>query len=231
MSTAIRRRHAGCVMFGVLLVAVGLFLPRDWYDALPMNPAVPTPPIKGVSLLQWITVLEGIVLIALGWRRWVYVRLEPGQRLTVRGPADPGTLISARAALGLLGMITLLALTLRCLKLDADFWFDEVRATLDAREASHVKGAGPTTPNTLNTHVTTPQPTITSAAANRRRPPTNAPRPENMTATARTASRPGICWALGVKYWKRLTGVTGRARGRRRGRRRTWPGGGTSRSL
>ena len=134
MSTAIRRRHAGCVMFGVLLVAVGLFLPRDWYDALPINPDVPTPPFKGVSLLQWVTVLEGLVLIALGWQRWVYVRLEPGQRLAVRGPADPGTLISARAALGLLGMITLLALTLRCLELDADFWFDEVRATLDARE-------------------------------------------------------------------------------------------------
>jgi hypothetical protein len=127
-------RHAGYIILGCLLIAIGVFLPRDWYDALPTNPDIPPPPLKGVSLLQWVTALEGVILIGLGWRRWVYVRLEPAERVHVKMPADPGTSISERTSLLLLGGITLLALVLRCLELDSDFWIDEVRATLDARE-------------------------------------------------------------------------------------------------
>ncbi len=126
------RRHVGCVILGGLLIAIGVFLPRDWYDALPTNPEIPPPPLKGVSLLQWVMVLEGVVLIGLGLRRWAYVRLDPAERVHVRTPPDPGAAISARTSLLLLGGITLLALVLRCLELDSDFWIDEIRATLDA---------------------------------------------------------------------------------------------------
>ena len=124
-----------------MLIATGVFLPRDWYDTLPTNPEIPAPPFKGVSLLQWVIVLEGVVIIGLGVSRWTYRRLKPASRLHVQTPPDPGAL-GVRTSFLLLAGITLLALLLRALELDADFWIDEVIAALDAREMSTLAVVG-----------------------------------------------------------------------------------------
>jgi mannosyltransferase len=143
MSTSrFTRRHLGYLILGGLLIAIGIFLPRAWYDALPSNPEIPAPPLKGVTLLQWTFVLEGLALIGLGYCRWVYVRLDPAERAHVRTPLDPGAAVSARVSLLLLAGITLLALVLRSHELNSDFWLDEIRATLDAREMSVLEVTG-----------------------------------------------------------------------------------------
>ena len=136
------RRQVGCAVFGGILIATAIFLPRDWYDTLPTNPEIPQPPLKGVSLLQWVMALQGVFLIGVGWRRWAYVRLDLADRLQMKPLPDPGATISPRTSLLLLGGITLLALLLRCLQLDSDFWIDEIRATLDAREMSTLAVVG-----------------------------------------------------------------------------------------
>lgn len=142
MVSPFTRRHVGWVILGGMLIAMAIFLPRDWYDALPTNPEIPPPTLKGVTLLQWTMVLEGIALIALGFFRSTYVRLGPTETIRVRVLSDPAATISKQASLLLLGGVTLLALALRCLELDSDFWIDEVRATLDARQMSTLEVVG-----------------------------------------------------------------------------------------
>jgi hypothetical protein len=130
------RRQITFAALGGLFVAIGVVMPHAWFDALPTNPEIPPPVLEGVTLLQWVLVLQGILLIGLAWRTSAYVRLDPTERLRVVLPSDPHQGIGTRTSLWLLGGITLLALTLRCLELGSDFWIDEVRATLDAREMS-----------------------------------------------------------------------------------------------
>jgi hypothetical protein len=68
------------LILGIIFILAGVFLPRDWYDAVPKSeadltwirqdePVAPTqtPPIKGVTLLQISFVIEGLAFLWLGW--------------------------------------------------------------------------------------------------------------------------------------------------------------------
>lgn len=113
---------------GMALVLLGLFLPRDWYDALPKFENQPPLLVKGVTLLQITLVMEGVVLAWLATRFQGFVRLQTGERLP-HADHSPDR-VSASAARWLLGAIVVVAAALRFLRLDADLWLDEITPVL-----------------------------------------------------------------------------------------------------
>jgi len=134
--SGVARRQVYFAVLGAGLIMAGLLLPHAWYDALPTNPDVPPQQFSGVTLFRWVLCLQGSILIGLGWFGFAYRRLEPHQRVGITGSTDLDRDISPQLAAWLLCAVTLLALVLRCFELGSDFWIDEVRATLDAREMS-----------------------------------------------------------------------------------------------
>lgn len=127
------------LVLGIIFILAGVFLPRDWYDAVPKSeadltwisqidePAAPTPktpPIKGVTLLQISFVIEGLVFLWFGWKRRTYKRLSAGQRLlitTAESEKDVGSI-----SFWLITAVTFLALALRLFRLDSELWLDEI---------------------------------------------------------------------------------------------------------
>lgn len=127
------------LVLGIIFILTGVFLPRDWYDAVPKSeadltwikqldePAVSTPkppPIKGVTLLQISFVIEGLAFLWFGWKRRTYTRLSADQRLlitTAEGEKDFG-----RTSFWLIALVTVLALALRLFRLDSELWLDEI---------------------------------------------------------------------------------------------------------
>ncbi len=84
-------------ILGIMFILTGVFLPRDWYDAVPKSEADLTwikqddsaasiqnpPPIKGVTLLQISFVIEGLMFLLLGWKRRTYTPLADDERLLI----------------------------------------------------------------------------------------------------------------------------------------------------
>jgi hypothetical protein len=79
------RPRLGLLLFGALLLLAGLFLPRDWCDALPRNPEPVPPPIKGITLLQLSLVIEGLMLVGLSFLSWRFSSI--GKALLLPTPA------------------------------------------------------------------------------------------------------------------------------------------------
>jgi len=127
-------KHVGYLVGGCALVLFGLFLPHGWYDTLPQSKeALPPPPIKGVILLQIVFVLEGLALIWLSTRRWRFARLLPQEQISQSVvPVDEQDVKSSTSR-WLLAAITVGALILRCVHLDADLWLDEITPIVDYR--------------------------------------------------------------------------------------------------
>ena len=126
------RRRAVFVILGLVLILGGVFLPREWYDRLPRTTApVAEPPIKGVTLLQFCLILDGMLLLAGGARR------PAGSEAERREWAEPAEAsaaedwIPARHARLALLLITLTGLGLRLYRLDADLWVDEITPLFD----------------------------------------------------------------------------------------------------
>jgi len=126
------------LILGIIFIFTGIFLPRDWYDAVPKseadltwikqhdepNATPQTPPIKGVTLFQISFVIEGLAFLWLGWKRRAYTRLAADQRLLVsteENEIDFGT-----ASFWLVAAITVLAFFLRLFRLDSELWIDEI---------------------------------------------------------------------------------------------------------
>jgi 4-amino-4-deoxy-L-arabinose transferase-like glycosyltransferase len=108
-----------------VLVVVGIAFPRGWYDTLPWDARLPTPPFRGVTLLQLVFILEGLLVMAAGWFGLRAAWGTPAGRTAGRdGDGEPD--VSARAALVALAIITALGLGLRLVRLDADLWLDEI---------------------------------------------------------------------------------------------------------
>ncbi len=128
-------RRWGLIVLGLAIAATGLLLPRGWYDALPWNPEVPHPPIKGVTLFQASLVLEGVIVAVFGWAGW---RADwgsaglghTGAEARIDAPPD----VSRRTAILLLGGITALALALRLINVNSDLWIDEITPIVRYRQ-------------------------------------------------------------------------------------------------
>jgi mannosyltransferase len=127
-----RRGHGHGAVFGagMALLLIGLFLPRDWYDALPIDATGVPVPIKGVTLLQISLATQGLVLLWLAMRRVSFVRLQPHEHLAFDRVAVEREALSRSTSLWLLGAITCGALALRLLRLDSDLWLDEIESVL-----------------------------------------------------------------------------------------------------
>lgn len=124
-------RMNGYWIIAALFVLVGLFLPRDWYEALPRRPGLPSPPLEGITLLQITFVLEGLLFIWLALKRWTFVRLRDLERLPIAEESDRSEVDLERTSFGWLIAITALALVLRVLYLNADLWLDEITPILN----------------------------------------------------------------------------------------------------
>ena len=129
--------HKLFLILGLMFILTGIFLPRDWYDAVPKSEAdltwirqdepvapTPNPPLKGVTLLQISFVIEGLVLLWLGWKRRTYAPLPANRRLLVtveEGKTDFGTVW-----FWLIAAVTVLGLALRLFRLGSELWLDEI---------------------------------------------------------------------------------------------------------
>ncbi len=128
------------MILGIVFILTGVFLPRDWYDAVPKSetdltwirqsddstPSTqkPPPPIKGVTLLQISFVIEGLAFVWFGLKRRTYTRLSADGRLlitTEENKTDFGS-----ASLWLITAITVLGLALRLFHLGSELWLDEI---------------------------------------------------------------------------------------------------------
>ncbi len=125
------------LILGIIFILTGIFLPRDWYDAVPKSeadltwirqdePAAPTqiPPIKGVTLLQISFFIEGLAFLWLGWKRRTYAPLSPNQRLLITVEENKTDFGSAWFLL--IAAVTVLALGLRLFRLGSELWLDEI---------------------------------------------------------------------------------------------------------
>ena len=108
-----------------VLIALGLFLPREWYEALPLNSEMPIPGIRGITLLQISFVVEGLLLAYLVRIGWKWTPLAQSQRIGFRSNPVQQDVARPVAAV-LLAVITLLGLGLRFYRLGSDLWIDEI---------------------------------------------------------------------------------------------------------
>ena len=124
-------KRAGYLLGGGVLILLGIFLPRDWYDALPQSKEqLPPLPIKGVTLLQIVLIIEGVILLWLSTRSWRYACLPVDERMALSGPCEEEYDLKYSTAFWLLAVTTLVALILRCIQLGSDLWLDEISPIL-----------------------------------------------------------------------------------------------------
>ncbi len=128
------------LIIGIVFILTGVFLPRDWYDAVPKSetdltwirqsddstPSTqkPPPPIKGVTLLQISFVIEGLAFLWFGLKRRTHTRLSDDQRLLIT--TEENKIDFGFASFWLMTAVTVLALVLRLFHLDSELWLDEI---------------------------------------------------------------------------------------------------------
>lgn len=139
-------------VIGLLLIVAAFALPEGWDTPLPSPEPLPAPPIRGALLFQISLVIQGIVLVALSFRRSLFTRLPAEDRLWIAALPAEARLREVTAGAGLpavarlreatagegwwLVAITGLALALRLWRLNGELWLDEVNARLLYRDAS-----------------------------------------------------------------------------------------------
>ena len=121
-----------------MFILTGVFLPRDWYDAVPKSEAdltwikqddsaalIQNPPlIKGVTLLQISFVIEGLMFLLLGWKRRTYTPLADDERLLIT--TEEKKIEVGSGWFWLIAAVTVLAFILRMLRLNSELWLDEI---------------------------------------------------------------------------------------------------------
>ncbi|MCA1626234.1 MAG: glycosyltransferase family 39 protein [Acidobacteria bacterium] len=129
------------LILGIIFILTGLFLPRDWYDAVPKSEAdltwirqlhdstsstqkPPPPPIKGVTLLQISFVIEGLAFLWFGLKRRTYTRLSADQQALIK--IEENKIDFGLASFWLITAVTVLAFVLRLFRLDSELWLDEI---------------------------------------------------------------------------------------------------------
>lgn len=133
--------RAGLWGLGLVLLAIGVFMPQGWYEALPTRPEIPERPFSGVLLLQACFVLEGLVVLFLAWRRWRWVPTPQAVRFPPAVRDEPDDL-SARSAGWWLVAISAGALALRLYHINGDLWLDEITPILDYGQMSALEVFG-----------------------------------------------------------------------------------------
>jgi mannosyltransferase len=129
-----RRPQVFAVAAGILLLALGLWLPESWNTPLPQREPLPAPPFSGFWLLRASLAVEGIVLLIAGLRRWRWRPLDAEQMLPLPPPDEEPRGLGGDG--WLLAGVTLFALILRVLSLDSELWLDEITPLLDYGRAS-----------------------------------------------------------------------------------------------
>lgn len=116
---------------GLLLLLLAVVMPTGWYDAIPRRPDLPPPPFRGVTLLRLTLLVDACLLLWLSTRRQTVQRIAAGDLLVEPAPSDALDAAAERRARWGLAAVTLLALVLRLISLDADLWLDEITPILD----------------------------------------------------------------------------------------------------
>ncbi|MBA2493953.1 MAG: glycosyltransferase family 39 protein [Acidobacteria bacterium] len=137
--SVIMKWHKIFLILGIIFILTGVFLPRDWYNAVPKSEADMTwirqaddstasiqklPPIKGVTLLQISFVIEGLAFLWFGLKRRTHTRLSDDQRLLIT--TEENKIDFGFASFWLMTAVTVLALVLRLFHLDSELWLDEI---------------------------------------------------------------------------------------------------------
>jgi mannosyltransferase len=130
---------------GIALILIGVFLPRGWYDTLRIDRGsvdsrridpdalLASQPVKGVTLLQFCFIVEGITLVVLSRRRLSFRPIPPGDR-SIPGISDVpenSSDISASAAWKGVIAITALGAVLRIFGMNSGLWLDEISPVQD----------------------------------------------------------------------------------------------------
>jgi mannosyltransferase len=128
-------RQAVLAAGGVAALVAALMIPAGWFVPLPPTTPVPTPPVSGHALVRIALVLDGLLLF------WLVLRSR-GPESRVQSPEStvqgPGTTVHASDRLygWLLVLVTLTALVLRLIEVNADLWLDEITPVRAYRDAS-----------------------------------------------------------------------------------------------
>lgn len=137
-----RARTAIPIVGALLLFLLGIFLPVEWYDALPTRAELPTPPVRGVTLLRISFGLEGLFLLWLAVKRWTFEPLRDVERLPRATVSEGGEEVGRETALWILASIAVVGLLLRLLHLNSDLWLDEITPILEYGQMSVLQVVG-----------------------------------------------------------------------------------------
>lgn len=125
------------LILGIFFVLAGVFMPRQWYDAVPKSEAdltwirqdnpqpIPNaPPIQGVTLLQISFVIEGLAFLLLSLKRRTYQQISSDLLLSDSKLKNENA--PERFWLLTITAITILAFFLRFFRIDSELWIDEI---------------------------------------------------------------------------------------------------------
>ena len=118
---------------GLGLLVFAALMPTGWYDALPRRtdlPDLPPLPFRGVDLLRLTVAVQGALLVWLATRRYAFQRISNLDLLPEPLPDGADVAGAARFTWMLVG-VTVLALILRLVAVNADLWLDEITPILD----------------------------------------------------------------------------------------------------
>lgn len=115
---------------GITILLLAALMPTGWYDAIPRRADLPPLPFRGVDLLRLTLVIEGLFLVWLATRQRAFrpiaaANLLPDSDVEI---VDPVAETRARV---ILALVTVLALVLRIIAINADLWLDEITPILD----------------------------------------------------------------------------------------------------
>lgn len=111
---------------GLLLVLLGIFMPREWYESLPRDLELALPPVKGITLLQISLVAQGLILTGISFMNWRFTELDQSMLLPSAEETASGSYLNRRIVAAILVGITASALVLRLINLNSDLWLDEI---------------------------------------------------------------------------------------------------------
>ncbi len=131
---------------GVLLLLIGIFLPTEWYDALPASlpPRAQLQPstFSGIALLRIAFGLEGLLLVWLAFTGWTYRRVSQEELLGRESRVVDDADLRSESAFYLVAAVTLLGLILRIAGLNSDLWLDEITPILDYKHMTALEVIG-----------------------------------------------------------------------------------------